>query len=233
MTRNVTFKGNPLTLVGRPLKEGQRAPDFRVVDTNLKEVTLADFAGKIKVITFFPSIDTPVCDLQVKEFNKSALKLSAASGVVVLGISKDLPFAQKRFCADNAIDAVRTLSDYQTSSFGLNYGVLIKELNLLARGALIVDVNDIIRYIQIVSEVTTPPDYQDVLNHLKQVIASPAQKVEAEALPSHCQPCEGGIAALGKDKVEQLLARFRGWEVVENKKIVKEFKFSDYREATY
>ncbi|MBP7217291.1 MAG: 4a-hydroxytetrahydrobiopterin dehydratase, partial [Candidatus Omnitrophica bacterium] len=81
--------------------------------------------------------------------------------------------------------------------------------------------------------VTTPPDYQDVLNHLKQVIASPAQKVEAEALPSHCQPCEGGIAALGKDKVEQLLARFRGWEVVENKKIVKEFKFSDYREATY
>jgi thiol peroxidase len=163
MTRIVHFKGNPLTLVGRVLKNEMPVPDFRVTSQDLKEITLADYRGKIKILTSFPSLDTPVCDLQVKEFNKRASHLSGE--VVIVGVSKDLPFAQKRFCTEYDIDSVTVVSDYKTSSFGINYGLLIKELNLLARSVVIVDKNDYLRYLQIVDELTTPPDYEDVLPH--------------------------------------------------------------------
>lgn len=168
MLKKITFKGSPMTLEGRSLEEGGRAPDFKVVDIGLKEIGLADFKDKIKVITFFPSLDTPVCDLQVKEFNKRASTVS--SDVVILGISKDLPFAQKRFCSEHEIKNIKVLSDYKYSSFGENYGLLIKELNLLARGVLIIDKNDIIRYFKVVDELTNPPDYDNALRALESII---------------------------------------------------------------
>ena len=165
MARNITFKGSPLTIVGRWIKVGERAPDFKVVSQDLKDVSLADFKGKIKIISTFPSLDTPVCDLQVKEFNKRSATLSA--DIVVIGISKDLPFAQKRFCQENSIKNETVLSDYKTSSFGINYGLLIKELNLLARSVHIIDKNDVLRYSRIVPELTAPPDYEDALKIYK------------------------------------------------------------------
>lgn len=171
MLRQIYFKGDPLTLIGRPVEKGAIAPGFKVISQSLKEVTLSDFKGKIKILTSFPSLDTPVCDLQVKEFNKKASGISA--DVVIVGISKDLPFAQARFCHDNEIKNISVLSDYRFSSFGVNYGLLIKELNLLARSVIIVDKNDVIRYIQIVNELTTPPDYDDVLKNLEDVINNP------------------------------------------------------------
>lgn len=168
MTRSIHFKGNPLTLVGKAIREGSSAPSFKVISQDLKEVSLADFKGRVKILTSFPSLDTPVCDLQVKEFNKKAADLS--EDVVIVGISKDLPFAQARFCHDNEIKNISVLSDYRFSSFGINYGLLIKELNLLARSVIIVDKNDTIRYIQVVDELTTPPNYDDVLDNLKDVL---------------------------------------------------------------
>ena len=167
MPKTVIFKGTPMTLVGRDLTVGSPAPDFKVVSQEMKDVALSNFKGKIKVITFFLSLDTPVCDLQVKEFNKRASLLS--SDVVVLGISKDLPFAQKRFCQSNDIKNVVVLSDYKDSSFGLNYGLLIKEMSLLARGVAIVDKKDILRYMEIVKELTTPPNYEEALKALAEV----------------------------------------------------------------
>ncbi|MGE5197583.1 MAG: thiol peroxidase [Deltaproteobacteria bacterium] len=230
MSRTITFKGKPVTFVGRALKEGVRAPDFRAVSSDLKEVTLSDFSGKIKVITSFPSIDTPVCDLQVKEFNKKATQFS--SGVAVVGISKDLPFAQKRFCQEFDIQNVTVLSDYKYSSFGINYGLLIKELNLLARAVLIVDKNDYLRYMQVVGELSTPPDYAAAIQKIEEVVKSPALSMNEE-LPSKCKPCEDGTPPLPKETVEKLIAKYRGWEIVEDKKIVKEFKFKDFVEAKY
>ncbi|MDD5128820.1 MAG: thiol peroxidase [Candidatus Omnitrophica bacterium] len=168
MSRTVTFKGERLNLIGRRLKEGRRAPDFKLISQDLKEVTLSDFDGKVKVINFFPSLDTPVCDLQVKEFNKKASGLSP--DIVVIGISKDLPFAQARFCSVNEIKNEIVLSDYRFSSFGLNYGVLIKELNLLARGSLIIDQNRKLRYIQLVDEITHSVDFDAVFNKLQEVL---------------------------------------------------------------
>src|SRR6266568_7925680 len=138
-------------------KVGEKAPAFRVVDNGMAAVTLADFQGKVKIISAVPSLDTPVCDMETRRFNQEAATLP--DKVAVLTISMDLPFAQKRWCGAAGIDKVRTLSDYRERSFGLGYGVLIKELLLLTRAVFVVDAAGIIRYIQIVPEVTGEPDY--------------------------------------------------------------------------
>ncbi len=157
----ITFKGNPMTLLGPEIKVGEKAPDFRVVDTALAAVSLENFAGRIKIVSSVPSLDTPVCNMETRRFNQEALKLPA--NVVVLTISMDLPFAQKRWCAAAGVDKVKTLSDYQDRSFGESYGVLIKELKLLSRSIFVIDAGDVIRYIEHVKEVTTEPNYEAVL----------------------------------------------------------------------
>lgn len=165
MAQTITFQGKGLTIIGDSVKPGMSAPDFEVVSADLKPVKLSGFRGKTKLILTFPSLDTPVCDLQVKEFNKHAASFSA--DVVVIGISKDLPFAIKRFCSENGIKSEVVLSDYMTSSFGMSYGLLIKELNLLARSVQIIDKGDIVRYRQVVRELTMPSDYDEALKALK------------------------------------------------------------------
>ncbi len=162
------FKGQPLTLLGPELKAGDKAPDFTVVNTDLQPVSLATYAGKVKVFNVVPSLDTPVCDQQTRRFNEVAAGLSDNS--VILTISMDLPFAQKRWCGAAGVDRVIPLSDYMERSFGLNYGLLIKELKLLARAVIIVDEKDVIRYIQIVPEMTDLPNFDDVLSELKKVL---------------------------------------------------------------
>jgi thiol peroxidase len=157
----ITFKGNPFTLLGSELKVGDKAPDFAVVDNGLAPVSLASSAGKVRIISAVPSLDTPVCDAETRRFNQEAASLPG--DVVVLTISLDLPFAQKRWCGSAGIEKVTTLSDYRDRSFGLNYGVLIKELLLLTRAIFVVDAQDVIRYIQIVPEVTSEPDYAAVI----------------------------------------------------------------------
>jgi thiol peroxidase len=221
--------------MGRILKLNAPAANFKAVSTDLKEVTLFDFGDKIKVITSFPSLDTPVCDLQLKEFNKRAAAFSPDT--IVIGISKDLPFAQKRFCEANNIKNVTILSDYKYSSFGINYGLLIKELNLLARAVLILDKNNIIRYLKIVEEVTNQPDYEEALKCLGEVIRNPNFSFNGE-FPVQCKPCEGGIPPLSKEKIERLIAQHRHWQLVEDsasggKKITKEFHFKDFIETKY
>jgi thiol peroxidase len=161
----VTFKGNPMTLLGPALKVGDKAPEFRVVDAKLAAVTLADSRGKTRIISALPSVDTPVCDAETRRFNEEAAKLPA--NVVVLTVSMDLPFAQQRWCAAAGVERVTLLSDYQERSFALAYGVLIKELGLLSRSVFVVDADDNIRYIEHVPEITAEPDYAAVLDAAK------------------------------------------------------------------
>jgi thiol peroxidase len=158
----ITMKGNPLTLLGKELKEGEGAPEFEVLDNDLSPVNLSSYRGKICVISTVPSLDTPVCDMETRRFNEEAGKLG--SDVVVLTISTDLPFAQKRWCGAAGVDRVTTLSDHRDTSFGTAYGVLIKELRLLARAVFVVDREGLVRYIQVVKELTEEPDYEAVLN---------------------------------------------------------------------
>ncbi|HLU47533.1 MAG TPA: thiol peroxidase [Planctomycetota bacterium] len=160
----VTMKGNPVTLIGPELKPGAKAPEFRVVDGSLQPVTLASTSGKVRLISVVPSLDTPVCSTQTKTFN--AKLSSLPSDVEVLTISVDLPFAQKRFCGAENV-SIRTLSDYQDRSFGENWGVLIKELKLLARSVFVVDRNDTIAYVEIVPEVTSEPNYDRAIEAAK------------------------------------------------------------------
>ncbi len=158
----VTFKGNPLTLLGEDLKVGDRAPDFQVLSNDMQPVTLQSFQGKIKVLSAVPSLDTPVCNMETRRFNQEAGKLP--DKVAILTVSMDLPFAQSRWCAAAGVEKVKTFSDYRDRSFGLAYGVLTRELKLLARTVFIVDEEDLIRYIELVPEITREPDYDRILS---------------------------------------------------------------------
>ena len=164
-TGAITMKGNPLTLVGNEVKAGDNAPDVTLVANDLSEVKLSSFKGKKVILSVVPSLDTPVCDLQTKRFNQEASK---HQDTVILTVSKDLPFAQKRWCGATGSSAVKTLSDYR-SNFGENYGVLIKGLNLLARSIFVVDQNGKVRYTQLVKEVASEPNYEEVLNAVKSI----------------------------------------------------------------
>lgn len=164
----ITFKGNPMTLLGPQLKVGDQAPAFAVVDTSLTVRSLNDFGSAIKIISAVPSLDTPVCDAETRRFNQEAASLP--TNVVVLTISLDLPFAQKRWCGAAGIDRVVTLSDYRDRSFGLAYGVLIKELMLLSRSVFVVDGGGVIRYLQHVPEVTSEPYYAAVLDAVRAML---------------------------------------------------------------
>lgn len=163
----VTMKGNPLTLVGKGLIEGNTAPDFEVLDNNLSPVRFSSFRGKVCVISSVPSLDTPVCDMETRRFNVEAGNLSP--DVKILTISMDLPFAQKRWCGAAGVDKVITLSDHREAEFSIQYGVLIKELRLLARSLFVVDREGVIRYIQIVKEISQEPDYETVLEAVKKI----------------------------------------------------------------
>ncbi|MGB9600144.1 MAG: thiol peroxidase [Myxococcota bacterium] len=163
----IKVNGNPLTLLGNEIKEGDVAPFFHVLDKDLKEVDLRGFAGKKIMISVTPSLDTPVCDLQLKRFNKEAAEFG--DDVVVLNISVDLPFAIARFCNANGIDKVLTLSDYRDVDFGTKYGVLIKENRLLARSIFIIGKDGKIAYKEIVPDITHHPNYEKALEELKKL----------------------------------------------------------------
>jgi len=163
----ITMKGNPLTLVGNEVKVGQAAPDFVALDNGLSPVKLSSLQGKTCILVSVPSLDTPVCDMESRRFNEEAGRLG--SGVAILIISMDLPFAQKRWCGAAGVSNVQTLSDHRDASFGNAFGVLIKELRLLARAVFVADKQGILRYSQLVKEVTQEPDYQEVLDALKKL----------------------------------------------------------------
>lgn len=164
----VTIGGNPLTLLGPELQVGDRAPDFIVLDGDLQEFRLSDTQGRIRLVNVVPSLDTPICDQQTRRFNEEAA--STPESVVFLTISMDLPFAQNRFCSTAGIDKIRVFSDYRDRSFGLSYGLLAKEIQLLARSIFIIDENNIVRYVQVVPEIKSHPDYEAALNALKDLL---------------------------------------------------------------
>lgn len=156
--RSATLKGNPITLVGPQLAAGNAAPDFTLNKNLLETASLKDFAGKVKLISVVPSLDTGVCDAQTRRFNEEASKLG--DNVVIITVSADLPFAQARWCGAAGVDRVVTLSDYKDNSFAKAYGVFIKELHLDMRSIFVVDRNDQITYVEVLGEMTEHPNYE-------------------------------------------------------------------------
>lgn len=164
----VTFKGAPLHLVGQVPAVGQKAPDFALVANDLSPRSLKDYAGKVLVLLCVPSLDTPVCDMEVRRFNSEAAQLS--DKVQILAVSCDLPFAQARWCGAAGVAAVQSLSDYKEAQFGKDYGVLIQELRLLTRAIFVLDVDGNVAYSQIVPEVSSEPDYDAALAAVKALV---------------------------------------------------------------
>ena len=163
----VTFAGNTLHLEGSLPVVGQKAPDFTVVANDLSPRALKDYAGKSLVLVSVPSLDTPVCDMEVRRFNKEAAALS--DKVKIVAVSCDLPFAQARWCGAAGVTAVESLSDHKDAAFGKNYGVLIQELRLLSRAIFVVAPDGTLAYSQIVSEITNEPNYDEALEAIKKL----------------------------------------------------------------
>lgn len=161
----VTFAGGPITLVGPEVKVGQQAPDFTVLSNDLQPKTLKDYEGKVKVISVVPSLDTGVCDAQTRWFNQDATSLS--EDVVVLTISMDLPFAQKRWCGAEGIENAIMLSDYFDHSFGRDYGLLMNEWHILARAVFVLDSDNIVRYVEYVDNINSEPDFEAAISAAK------------------------------------------------------------------
>lgn len=164
---SITFMDKPMELLGKVVEVGDTAPEFTVLTTDLKPVTLADSKGKIRLISVIPSIDTGVCSKQTRTFNEEATSLG--EDVQVLTISVDLPFAQARWCAAEGIENVQTLSDHRDLSFGEAYGVVMEDLRLLARSIFVVDKDDKVTYVEYVSEGTNHPDYEKAIEAVKQL----------------------------------------------------------------
>jgi thiol peroxidase len=164
----VSMHGNPLTLIGKELSVGDSAPDLELLDNDLNPIKLSSFQGKVCVISSVPSLDTPVCDMETRRFNEVAGQLG--DDVVILTVSVDLPFTQKRWCGAAGVENVVTLSDHRDTAFGTAFGVLIKELRLLGRSIFILDRNGIIQYIQNVKELSEEPNYDAVLEAVQKLV---------------------------------------------------------------
>lgn len=159
----VAFKGTPVTLLGSEVKVGQAAPDFKVQKSDMSDYTLSSSAGKTRIVTSVPSLDTPVCDMETKRFNEEASK---RPNVEIVCVSMDLPFAQKRWCAASNVDRVITASDHREASFGRNYGVLISGGPLdrvLARAVFVIGPDNKLRHVEYVNDITQQPDYEAAL----------------------------------------------------------------------
>lgn len=170
---NVTFLGNPVTLLGNKVKVGEQAPSFTVLTNDLSPVTLDTYKGAVKLISVVPSVDTGVCAAQTRKFNEEAAGLD---NVKVLTISVDLPFAQNRYCATEGLENAVTLSDHRDLSFGQAYGVVIEDLRLLTRAVFVIDSEDQVTYVEYVNEVTNHPNYEAALEAAKAVQATESVK---------------------------------------------------------
>ena len=161
-----TFKGEFVTIIGKQLKVGEQLPDFTLVNPDLVKQSLADFEGKKKVLSIVPSVDTGICDAQTRQFNQA---LSDMENTVVLTVSCDLPFAQKRWCGASGIENALLLSDYYDQSFGKAYGVLMEEWHLLARAVIVANEQNEITYVEYLDNVNSHPDYEAAINAVKEL----------------------------------------------------------------
>lgn len=176
-TQNLVKANNKyVTLLGTQIEINQQAPNFKVVDKNFIPVQLSDFKDLTVLVSVVPSLDTGVCSIQTKRFNDEAAKLP--SNIVVLTISNDLPFAQKRFCKVEGVDQVKVLSDSVWRNFGENYGLIIKDMGLLTRAIFIIDSKGVVKYKELVANISQHPDYESALNAVKNI--APVIVVEDE-----------------------------------------------------
>ena len=166
--RSISWRGTPFNLSGNEIKVGDPAPDCELVANDLSLVRLSSYQGKIRIISALPSLDTPTCDMETRKFNDMAANLHADT--VIMTVSMDLPFAQKRWCGAAGVDKVITLSDHLKGEFGIAYGVMIEQRRLLARAVFLVDRNGVVRHAELVGELANEPDYDTIFKKLTELV---------------------------------------------------------------
>ncbi|MBN1696119.1 MAG: thiol peroxidase [Spirochaetales bacterium] len=227
--KTVQFRDKSVNLVGRTIRKNMRAPEFILTTNDLDEIRLLDFNGKIKILTSFLSIDEEVCGKQVLEFEKRSARMPC--DVAVIGISLDLPFTQKRFCRENVIEHMKLFSDYRYNSFGINYGLLIKEIHLLAGAVVVLDKNNNIRYLDILDKAAETPDYGLWFGELEGILSQPSIPF-LKSMPYSCIPKGIDISLLDESSIERYMKEIDGW-TLEHRRIMKTFEFRDFTEAKY
>jgi len=228
MKREIIYNEKKHTLMGRNLKEESQAPDFTAQSIDLGEFKLSDHKNQVKVISSVVSLDKPLCLLQVNEFNR--LAQNHQDEALIAGISNDLPYNQNRVKEANDLNHIKLLSDYKTHNFGLQYGLQIKDLNLLAPSVVIVDKSNVIRYMQIAEDADKAAVMTPAFNAFEMVLKNPVSEIK-ESAGSHCVPCEGNITPLKEKEIQPLLPEIPNWEVIDNIKLHKSFKFNNFEEA--
>lgn len=166
---NILFKGSPVKIEGSSLKIGSKLPAFKLTAGDLSDLDSATLAGKVVVISVIPSIDTPVCSLQTKAFNRAAADLS--KDVVILTVSVDLPFAQSRWCGQEKVENITIASDFKYRTFGKSFGVVLPDLGLLCRAVFVADRAGLVKYVEYVEEITSEPSYNDALVVVRDLLA--------------------------------------------------------------
>jgi len=159
--KNITFKGNKLTVLGREIKEGDKLPAFKLVNTDMADITNESFKGKTLIVSVVPSLDTPTCSIQTKRFNQEASKLGA--DIAILTVSLDLPFAQKRWCGAEGVENLTCASDYKYRTFAEAFGVYIQEMGLLARAIFVAAKDGSVKHVEYVASISDEPDYAPAL----------------------------------------------------------------------
>jgi thiol peroxidase len=160
--------GKPAALAGREIKAGDKAPDCNLVGTDMSHRNLSEFAGKVRILSSVPSLETSVCDTETRRFNEIAAKLG--DEVEIITVSMDLPLTQKRWCGAAGIDKVTVLSDHKDAAFAMKYGVLIEDLRFLARCVFVVDAKGVVRYRQLVNQTGQEPNYDEVIDAVKKLL---------------------------------------------------------------
>jgi thiol peroxidase len=226
---NVYLSEKELALVGRRLQQQQIAPYSRLITRDLEQIKFPADSDKIKVINTFLCLDNRVCDSQIKQFNQRAADF--LQEVVIFGISKDLPFACRKYSQANNIYNLALLSDYHYSSFGFNYGLQIREVNLLVRSAVILDKKNRIRYFYIEPDTSKELDYSRVFAALDEIIENPDCKTK-DSLPAECRQSQQR-SLLTETQLKSKIAELDSWSVLSNKKIGKEYFFDNFEQEAY
>ena len=169
----IKVKGREIALVGDVLKTGQKAPDFKLTNVHMNDVSLSHYKGHIVVLATMPSLDTETCSMEARHFIIQAALLDDSIRVII--VTKDLPFAQARWCMAKSANNLITLSAYKNNDFAKNYGVLLAQLELLARAVFIIDEHGVIKYIQYVKDILAEPDYESVLQAVKGLVKEKKQ----------------------------------------------------------
>jgi len=228
MKKEIIYNEKTYSLMGRNMREESQAPDFTALTVDQESFQFSNYKNQVKVISSVVTLEKPLCLLQINEFNR--LAQDHQDEALILGISNDLPFTQNRIKKENNLNHIMLLSDSLTHNFGIQYGLQIKDLNLLAPSVIIIDKSNVIRYMQVTENAEIAALLTPAFNAFENILENPVSEIKG-GTTSHCIPCEGDTSPLKESDIAPLMTDINNWDLIDNLKLHKSFKFEDFEEA--